>query len=188
MARKKNAYDHIRDSLKDGLRERMVGWRKEKTVEKIEKPTNLLKARALGYKAKKGIVVVRVRIRRGGRTKTRPRKGRRTKRMTSKKVVKMNYRWVSEQRCQRKFPNLEVLNSYWVGKDGRHYFYEVILLDPSRPEIKKDKNFNFVLRPANRSRVFRGLTGAGKKSRGLRKKSRELKVRPSIRARRRQGK
>ena len=51
----------------------------------------------------------------------------------------MNYRWVAEQRCQKKFPNLEVLNSYNIGKDGKYYFFEIILVDPNRPEIKKDK-------------------------------------------------
>ena len=84
--------------------------------------------------------------------------------------------------------NLEVLNSYLIGKDGKHYFYEVILIDPERPEIKNDPDKNWITKPANKGRVFRGLTSAGKKSRGLRTKSRELKVRPSIRARGRKGK
>jgi len=155
---------------------------------KSGKITDIGKARRLGYKDKKGFVVARIRIRRGGRTKTRPRKGRRSKRMTKRKVLKMNYRWVAEQRVQRRFTNLEVLNSYKTGQDGKHYFFEVILVDPNRPEIQKSKDVNWILNPANKKRVMRGLTSAGKKSRGLRKKTRQLKVRPSIRARHRQGK
>ena len=100
----------------------------------------------------------------------------------------MNYRWIAEQRVARKYRNLEVLNSYNIGKDGVHYFYEVILIDPRRPEIQKDKTMKWITNPANKKRVLRGLTSAAKKSRGLRKKSHELKVRPSIRARKRQGK
>jgi len=100
----------------------------------------------------------------------------------------MNYKWIAEQRANRKFKNLEVLNSYNIGKDGIHYFYEVILIDPKRPEIKSDKQLSWISKPSNKGRVFRGLTSAGKKSRGLRKKSREMKVRPSIRARGRKGK
>lgn len=100
----------------------------------------------------------------------------------------MNYRWVAEQRVQRKFSNLEVLNSYNIGKDGMYYFFEVILVDPERPEIKNDKTINWICRKENRGRVFRGLTSAGKKSRGLRNKSRNLKIRPSLRAWNRLGK
>ena len=80
------------------LRERMIEWRKGNTIVKVDKPLRLDRARALGYKAKKGIVVVRVRIGRGGRRKTRPKKGRRTKRMTVRKTLKMNYKEVAEQR------------------------------------------------------------------------------------------
>jgi len=169
------------------LRERMISWRKSKTVEKVDKPLRLDRARALGYKAKKGVIIARVRVKRGGRKKTRPRKGRRSKRMTSKKVLKMNYKWVAESRAGRKFKNLEVLNSYLIGKDGMHYFFEVILIDPSKPEIKNDKELSFLTKKGNKRRVFRGLTSAGKKSRGLRKKHNK-KVRPSVRAGKRRGK
>jgi len=170
------------------LRERMIDWRKSQTIVKVDKPLRLDRARALGYKAKKGVVVVRVRIGRGGRKRKRVNKGRRSKRMTSKKVLKMNYKWVAEQRAARKFRNLEVLNSYQIGKDGVNYFFEIIMIDPTRPEIKADKELGWITRKENKGRVFRGLTSAGKKSRGLRKKSREMKVRPSIRARGRKGK
>ena len=188
----KGMYYYLRQAWKKPektfLREKLIQWRKEHVIKKIEKPTRLDKARALGYKAKKGFVVVRVRIKRGGRKRPRPKKGRRSKRLTSRKTVKMSYRWVAEQRAQKKFSNLEVLNSYWVGKDGKNYFFEIILVDPSKPEIKSDRTIKWITKPANKKRVFRGLTSAGKKSRGLRKKSPELKTRPSIRARRRQGK
>ena len=100
----------------------------------------------------------------------------------------MNYRWIAEQRAGKKFKNLEVLNSYNIGKDGKYYFFEVILVDPSKPEIKKDKNFKWITNPKNKKRAERGLTSAAKKSRGLRKKSKNLKVRPSLRAWKRKGK
>ena len=81
----------------------------------------------------------------------------------------MNYKWIAEQRVANKFTNLEVLNSYPIGKDGVNYFYEVILVDPKRPEIKNDKTMKWATKSKNRRRVFRGLTSSGKKSRGLRK-------------------
>ena len=170
------------------LRALMIGWRKENDVEKIDKHTRLDRARSLGYKAKKGYVVARVRLVRGGRKRERTNKARRSKRHTIRKVVKMNYRWIAEQRAQKKYPNLEVLNSYPLAKDGKHYFYEVILVDYSRPEIKNDKNINWITKKTNQHRVHRGLTSAGKKSRGLRSKSPTNKNRPSVRAGQRRGK
>jgi large subunit ribosomal protein L15e len=47
-----------------------------------------------------------------------------------------------------------------------NYFYEVILVDPSKPEIKSDKNLNWI--SENKKRPARGLTSAAIKSRGLR--------------------
>jgi len=188
----KGLYHYLRQAWKKPdskkLRELMVEWRKENSVTKIDKPTRLDRARSLGYKAKKGFVVVRVRVLRGGRKRDRTNKGRRSKRHTIKKVLKMNYRWVAEQRAQKKYDNLEVLNSYNLGKDGKHYFYEVILVDYSRPEIKNDKTMNWICDKTNQKRVHRGLTSAGKKSRGLRKKSPTNKNRPSVRAGKRRGK
>ena len=90
----------------------------------------------------------------------------------------MNYKWIAEQRVAKKYKNLEVLNSYPIGKDGMNYFYEVILLDSSRPEIKSDKKLNWI--SDNKKRPMRGLTSSAKKSRGLRHHSKEKK-RPNIR-------
>ncbi len=188
----KGMYHQIREAWKkpdvDRVRELMIEWRKDNVVKKIDRPTRLDRARSLGYKAKKGYVIARVRVLRGGRKRPNPNKGRRTKRQTNKKVVKMNYRWVSEQRAQKKFPNLEVLNSYNLAKDGKHYFYEVILVDYSKPEIANDKKMKWITKKTNQHRVHRGLTSAGKKSRGLRSKSPMNKNRPSVRAGQRRGK
>src|SRR3989344_4049993 len=182
----KGMYHYIKEAWrnpdKETLRNRMVDWRKSNSIVKVDKPLRLDRARALGYKDKKGVVVVRVRISRGGRRGTPTKKGRRSKRQTNKKVVKMNYKWIAEQRVGKKFTNLEVLNSYQIGKDGLHYFYEVILLDPAKKEIANSKDTKWITNPANRKRVHRGLTSAAKKSRGLRNKHPTSKVRPSVRA------
>jgi len=170
------------------LRERMIEWRKSQAVTKVEKPLRLDRARTHGYKDKKGFVIARVRVKRGGHKRPRPNKGRRSKRLHIRKTLRMNYQWIAEQRAARKYTNLEVLNSYLIGKDGIFYFYEIILVDPERPEIKNDKTINWITKPENRKRSFRGLTSAGKKARGLRKKSREMKTRPSLRAKGRLGK
>jgi large subunit ribosomal protein L15e len=73
---------------------------------------------------------------------------------------------IAEERVAKKFPNFEVLNSYWVGEDGLYKWFEVILVSPDAPSIKKDKNLNWICDEAHKSRVHRGLTSAGKKIRG----------------------
>jgi large subunit ribosomal protein L15e len=170
------------------LRERMVTWRKAGSLTKIEKPLRLDRARDLGYKAKKGFVIIRVKLKRGGHKRAVINKGRRSKRQTTRKTLKMSYKWIAEQRAQRKYKNLEVLNSYQIGKDGMNFFFEVIMVDPSKPEIKNDKTINWIGKPGNKNRVMRGLTSAAKKSRGLRNKHPTSKVRPSVRAGKRRGK
>jgi len=182
----KGMYHYIKQAWKKPdtkiLRERMIEWRASPVFVKVDKPLRLDKARALGYKDKKGFVVIRVRLMRGGHKRPRPHKGRRSKRLHTRKNLKMNYQWIAEQRVGKKFTNLEVLNSYQIGKDGIHYFFEVIMIDPERPEIKNDPSLSWIVNSASRGRVFRGLTSAAKKSRGLRHKAKELKVRPSARS------
>jgi large subunit ribosomal protein L15e len=187
----KGMYYYIRKAWKKPekktLRERMIEWRKSNVFTKVDKPLRIDRARTLGYRNKKGFVIIRVRIKRGGHRRPRPRKGRRSKRMHTKKNLKMNYKWIAEQRAERKFKNLVVLNSYVIGRDGVNYFYEVIMIDPSKPEIKKDKKINWICKKENQKRTMRGLTSAAKKARGLRKKG-PSKVRPSVRAGKRRGK
>ena len=89
-------------------------------------------------------------------------------------------RRIAEERAQKHYPNLEVLNSYWVGEDGKQKFYEVILVDPSHPEILADPKVRWVAERANRGRVYRGLTSAGTEGRGLRWKGKGAeRFRPS---------
>jgi len=158
------------DELKALIRERLVKWRREPAVVRIDTPTRLDRARALGYKAKVGFIVVRVRVRKGGQRKPRPSSGRRPKRMgVYGYSPAKSLRLIAEERAARKFPGLEVLNSYYVAEDGRYKWYEVILVDPHHPSICNDPDINWICEPQNRGRVFRGLTSAGKKMRGLRK-------------------
>jgi len=188
----KGVYHYIREAWKqpdkDTLKERMIGWRHSGVFTKVERPLRLDRAHSLGYKAKKGFVIIRIRVKRGGHKKSRPNKGRRSKRLTIRKTLKMSYKWIAESRVAKRYPTLEVLNSYMVGKDGMNYFYEVICVDPSKEEIKRDKQVGFVAKKGNKARPLRGLTSAAKKSRGLRNKDPTSKVRPSVRAGKRRGK
>jgi len=170
--------------VRDLMRKRLIEWRRQPTITRIDKPTRLDRARKLGYKAKQGFVLARVRVRRGGFRKVRPKAGRRPKRMgVTKFKLGKSIRLIGEERTARKFPNLEVLNSYWVGEDGRSKWFEVILIDPSHPVIKADPDINWICQKQHRGRVFRSLTSAGKQVRSLRRRGRGAeKFRPSRKA------
>jgi len=151
------------------MRQRLIAWRNEPTITKLEKPTRLNRARALGYKAKQGVIVVRVKVRKGGMRKQRPVSGRRPKRMGVNAItVGKSLRLIAEERAQNRYPDLVVLGSYYVGEDGIHKWYEVILVDPNNPSIKNDKDYSWVINSSSKyGRPNRGLTYAGKKVRGI---------------------
>lgn len=148
-------------------KQRLAEWRRESVVKRIDKPTRLDRARKLGYKAKQGFIIARVRVDKGKRKRPKPAGGRKPKKAGRYFSLGKSKQVVGEEKVARKFPNLEVLNSYECGQDGNYKFFEVILVDPSHPVIKSDPKINWICR--KRGRAFRGLTSAARKSRGLRR-------------------
>ncbi len=165
-------YQYIRETWqhnKELRREHVIKWAKEPAIVRVERPTRIDRARILGYKAKQGYVIVRVRVRKGSRKREKPSGGRKPSKAGLTQIKKrVSLQRIAEMRAARKYPNLEVLNSYYVGESGIYKWYEVILVDPNHPVIKNDPKINWICRPCNRGRAFRGLTSAGKKGRGLR--------------------
>ena len=159
-------YQKVHDAWKkprELLKVRTIKWRAEPVFKKIERPTRIDRARAVGYKAKQGYVIVRTRIKGGGRHRPKVHKGRDPGKMGRIfYTAGQSMQAIAEKRVNRKFPNLEVLNSYSVGRDGMFNYFEVVLVDPHHPVIKSDKNINWIC--STRRRVYRGLTSAGKKS------------------------
>ena len=122
------------------LRQRAVVWRNQNAVTRVEKPSRIARARRLGYKAKQGIIVIRMRVGTGGMRKQRPRSGRRPKHLGVTKIkADVSMKQVAERRVLQRYPNMKLLGSYFLYKDGMHYWFEVILADPSHPRIAKDK-------------------------------------------------
>jgi large subunit ribosomal protein L15e len=184
-----NAYKHMSDTWVEEqkerseiVRSRLLVWRKLGSLVKLEKPTRLARARALGYRAKQGYVVVRVRTGRGPREKPNPHGGRKPRSAgITRYTTQKSRQWIAEERVARKYPNLRVLNSYWVGEDHKWIWHETILVDPSHPVIYNDPNINWICDPTTKGRDSRGLTAAGKRSRGLYNKGRGTEHnRPSI--------
>ncbi|MDA4127993.1 MAG: 50S ribosomal protein L15e [Thaumarchaeota archaeon] len=125
---------------------RAVQFRKEPTVIRIERPSRLDRARMLGYKAKDGVAVVRIRVSRGGMRRKRPTSGRRPKHMGVLKMKSaVSSKQVAERRVGEKYRNMKVLGSYIVWRDGRFAWYECILVDPINPSIRSDYNYSRVL-------------------------------------------
>ena len=121
------------------LRQRAIQWRRENAVTRVERPSRIERARRLGYKAKQGIIVVRMRVGTGGMRKQRPRGGRRPKHLGVTKIkADVDMRTVAENRVLERYPNMSLLGSYFVYKDGIHYWFEVILADAAHPRISKD--------------------------------------------------
>ena len=167
-------YKHLREAWKSPkqtmpelVKERLIQWRRDPETIKLERPTRLDRARSLGYKAKQGILVVRQRAIRGGHVRPQIKGGRKPKRFGTRMNLSKNYQQIAEERVQKKFHNLVVLNSYWVGQDGRYFWYEVILVDPHHPVIQSDAQLHWLLTKKNQSRVFHGKTAAGQKGRGM---------------------
>ena len=166
------AYEYIKESIEreyknrdDALKSKLINWRKEPSVVRVLKPTNITRARELGYKAKQGVVIVRVRIKKGKRKREKPRGGRKPSKNGRFFAYSTSLQSMAEGRASRKFINCEVLNSYYVGEDGTYRFYEAILLDRDHPAVSNDDNYKNVVK--QKGRAYRALTSSGKKHRGL---------------------
>ena len=164
-----NAWKDLNEpAAKSRMQQRTLEWRGQTEVVRVDDPLRLDRARELGYKAKQGFVITRVRVRRGGMRRSRPNSGRRQRRIGfTRSVPAKSMQLIGEERTAKRFPNLEVLNSYWVGEDGQYKWFEIILVDPNHPSIKGDPDINWICDNKQKGRANRGLTSQGKKARGL---------------------
>ncbi|CAK0784562.1 60S ribosomal protein L15-1 [Coccomyxa viridis] len=174
------------DVLRFLLRVRCWEFRQLPGIVRLTGPSRPDKARRMGYKAKQGYVIYRVRVRRGGRKKP-VHKGIVYGKPVHQGVTQLkparNLRSVAEERAGRKLGGLRVLNSYWVNQDSTYKYYEVILVDIAHKVIRQDPRISWIVDPVHKHRELRGLTSTGKKYRGLRHKGHSAnKMRPSRRA------
>lgn len=130
-------------------------YRQLSSIHRAPRPTRPDKARRVGYKAKQGYIVYRVRVRRGGR-KRPMKKGIQYGKPKHQGITELkfarNKRSVAEERVGRKCGNLRVLNSYWVNEDAAYKYYEVILVDPQHNAIRNDPKANWICKPVMKRR------------------------------------
>ncbi|KAJ2784100.1 60S ribosomal protein L15 [Coemansia javaensis] len=158
------------DVMRFLLRVRCWEYRQLHAIHRASRPSRPDKARRLGYKAKQGYVIYRVRVRRGNRKRHNPKGqvyGKPVHQGINELKLQKSKRAVAEQRVGKRCRNLRVLNSYWVNQDSTFKFYEVILVDPTHKAIRRDPRINWIAGVNHKRRDARGLTSAGRKSRGV---------------------
>jgi len=159
-------------------KERLIAWRRQPATLRVSNPTRLDRARALGYRAKQGIFIVRQRVNRGSHKRPDWSGGRHSHNMGSRIILRKNYKAIAEERASKKYSNSEVINSYYVAEDGKNYWFEVILADRTNPSVVADHRTSWLQN--THGRAHRGLTSAGRHHRGLHKKGKgSEKTRPS---------
>ncbi|MEM0381274.1 MAG: 50S ribosomal protein L15e [Nitrososphaerota archaeon] len=127
------------EELRSLLRERRILWRREPSVVRVDRPLRLDRARGIGYKAKQGFVVLRVRVRRGGFSRPRPNSGRRPRALGTV-LHKVNVTMLEEaiNRARKKYPNLHPIGGYLLTYDSMYKWFEVIMVDPYHPTVRSD--------------------------------------------------
>lgn len=151
-------YKEIKEKWKnpdEQVKKRLKKLRNEKAIKKVERPTRLDKAREEGYKSKQGVTVARTRIKKGTRKRQNVSGGRKTTNSGAKEPRKNSKQEIAEERTTKKFPNLRVLNSYWVAEDGKHKWFEVILVDPEHPAIENDDDLSWICKDKEKDRALR---------------------------------
>merc|ERR1712134_21033 len=158
------------DVMRYILRIRTWQYRHQTAIERCQKPTRPEKARQLGYKAKQGYCVYRIRVRRGCRKRLAP-KGATYGKPVNEGINQLKFQRrlqsVAEERAGKALGGLSVLNSYWVAQDSTYKYFEVIMLDREHKVVRRDPDMQWIVSPKHKHRELRGLTSAGKKSRGL---------------------
>jgi large subunit ribosomal protein L15e len=177
----RDAWRAQESEISELMRQRRIAWKHEPVTIRIDHPTRIDRARALGYKAKQGFLIVRQRVSRGGRQRPDIKGGRKTSNSGQRKYVSKNYQQIAEEKVAVKYPNCEVLNSYFVTQTGTHAWYEVIMVERDNPQVYLNQNTAWVHDTKNRA--LRGLTSAARRARGLNKKGfGSEKTRPSKKA------
>jgi len=145
------------------MRQRGIEYRNSgDAVVKLDYPTNIVSAKSVGYRAKQGIFVARVRVRKGTGTHHRPKNKRRPKRQGQAKLSrKISTQGMSEQKASKKFENAEVLGSYKIAEDGKWHYYEVVLADRTASTVLSDRRLSFLAK-GQKGRAERGKTFAGR--------------------------
>ncbi|MCL4339505.1 MAG: hypothetical protein JRN19_01590 [Nitrososphaerota archaeon] len=108
----------------------LIKWRSEPTIHREERPIRLDKARKIGYRAKGGFIAVMAKVSKGGMNIHVPTSGRRPKHYGAKKISGVrNAKLIAIERVKKRYKNMKVMGAYYLGEDGNHKWFEVVLKD-----------------------------------------------------------
>ncbi len=129
------AFKYIRENEKklyknkERVKQILTDARSGSLVERIERPTKLFRAKEIGYKAKPGYTVVRVKVGKGSFRRERPNHARRPSKSGIFYNLSISKQRIAENRAMKRYSNLELLGSYFIVDDGQNSWYEVLLKD-----------------------------------------------------------
>ncbi|MGC8478407.1 MAG: 50S ribosomal protein L15e [Candidatus Micrarchaeia archaeon] len=156
------SYNEISKTFRDEYRSRsslyknrLEKWSAEPVVVRAEKPTNIARARRLGYKAIQGVIIARVRVNKGKRKRQKADGGRKPSKSGRFFSRAKSLQRIAEEKAARRFSNCEVLNSYLVGSTGQKAFYEIILLDRASKSVASNPLYKSII--SQKGRAFRGV-------------------------------
>lgn len=128
------AYKYIKKSFEKTakgrnpiLRARLEAWRKQPGVVRAENPLNPARARELGYKALKEIIVARVRVGKGMRSRPKAKMGRKPGKNVKRVSMSRPMSWMAVQKALKRFSNTVPVGVYKAASDGDSEYFEVIL-------------------------------------------------------------
>ena len=114
-----NGYKHIKNTFKAEFKNqdivaksRIAGWKDMPVVARLEKPTNVARARELGYKAKQGVFVARVRVERGLSKRQKAKGGRKPSKSGRFFAYSNSLKSIAERDLKHSFYPCLHLNSY----------------------------------------------------------------------------
>ena len=137
------AFKYIRENekkmLKDPeLKKRILSeTRHVPIIVRVDRPTKLSKAKTLGYKAKPGFIVLRVRVGKGGFRRPRPVHARRPSKTGLYFNLSKSKQRIAEERASKSYKNMRLIGSYYLVEDGKYRWYEILMMDPVLSAQKK---------------------------------------------------
>ncbi len=103
--------------------------RKQPILTRVDRPTKITRAKSVGYHAKQGYIVVRVRVSKGDFRRPRQNHARRPSKSGIYYKLSVSKEGIARNRALKVFKNMEVVGSYFLIEDGENKWFEVILVD-----------------------------------------------------------
>lgn len=116
----------------DRKKELLQEARNQPIIKRIDGPTKLAKAKSVGYRAKQGYIIVRVRVSKGDFRRPRANHARRPSKSGIYYKLAISKENIARNRALKVFKNMDVVGSYFLIEDGKNKWFEIVMLDRTR--------------------------------------------------------